>query len=319
VIVKVAVVGAFLMGGVGLAALLATAGSNSAGCEVSAQFDGGGTEAAQDSLDSEQRSNLGTILAIGDRVGAGDNGKRIAVMTALTESSLRNLSYGDDLGPDSRGLFQQRSGWGPIEVRMDPAGAAGLFYAALLKLPRWSAMRPWEAAQAVQRSAYDDGANYRSNFALAARLVDSLTSGGCGAWATSDSTSLPGSETAIARAMKLVGHNGYYRLCARLAANIWGRPRAGYLSAAEQWDRMVAIGNAHPGDRRPPVGALIFWATDGPYGHVAVYVGGGRIVSNDIGDKAPGVGGVYLVDIGLIESRWHATYLGWAPPIYPTA
>lgn len=127
---------------------------------------------------------------------------------------------------------------------------------------------------------------------------------------------LPGSTDAVARALRLVGGHGYYQLCARLAANIWGRPRAGYYSAAEQWQHMVAIGKAHPNDRQLPVGALVFWATGGLYGHVAVYVGNGRIVSNDINDRFSGEGGVYEVEFGLIESRWGATYLGWAPPIY---
>jgi hypothetical protein len=131
-------------------------------------------------------------------------------------------------------------------------------------------------------------------------------------------TEIPGAEEAVAQALRLVGGHGYYQLCARLAANIWGRPRAGYLSAAEQWRQMVVTGNAHVGDRRPPVGALVFWETGGPYGHVAVYVGDGRIVSNDIGDRVPGEGGVYLVEFGLIESKWNATYLGWAPPVYST-
>lgn len=129
---------------------------------------------------------------------------------------------------------------------------------------------------------------------------------------------LPGADEAVARAMALVGSHGYYQLCARLAANIWGRPRAGYFSAAEQWRQMVATNNAHRLDRQPPIGALLFWATGGPYGHVAVYVGNGRIVSNDIGDAVAGEGGVYLVDFGLIESKWGATYLGWAPPTYST-
>lgn len=132
---------------------------------------------------------------------------------------------------------------------------------------------------------------------------------------TGDSKIL-GAEDAVARALRLVGGHGYYQLCARLAANIWDRPRAGYFSAAEQWRQMVATGNAHAGDRRPPVGALVFWETGGPYGHVAVYVGNNRIVSNDINDRVPGEGGVYLVDFALIESKWGATYLGWAPPIY---
>jgi cell wall-associated NlpC family hydrolase len=121
----------------------------------------------------------------------------------------------------------------------------------------------------------------------------------------------------VARALRLVGGHGYYQLCARLASNIWGRPHSGYYSAAEQWRQMFVSGNAHR-DRRPPVGALVFWDTGGVFGHVAVYVGDGRIVSNDIGDDFPGEGGVYLVDFGLVESKWHAAYLGWAPPIYST-
>jgi cell wall-associated NlpC family hydrolase len=78
---------------------------------------------------------------------------------------------------------------------------------------------------------------------------------------------------------------------------------------------MLATGNAHR-DRQPPIGALVFWETGGPYGHVAVYVGGGRIVSNDLHDQYPGEGGVYLVDLAAVEAEWGATYLGWSPPVY---
>jgi len=312
VIGKVSLAGALLSCGICVIAPLATAAGGSQGCTAATD------SARAGQLDAEQQSNLSTVLAGGDRLGVGADGKVVAVMTALTESSLRNLDHGDDAGPDSRGLFQQRAGWGPIEVRMDPAGASGLFYAALLKVPDWSAMKPWQAAQAVQRSAYDGGENYQRNYELASHLAAS-TRAGCQAWVPSDTDKLPGADAAVAKAMRLVGSRGYYQLCARLGANIWGRPRAGYISAAEQWTRMVATGNARPDDRRPPVGALLFWATDGPYGHVAVYVGNGRIVSNDINDRAPGEGGVYLVEIGLIESEWNATYLGWAPPVYPSA
>ncbi|GAB3930412.1 hypothetical protein GCM10029976_032200 [Kribbella albertanoniae] len=140
---------------------------------------------------------------------------------------------------------------------------------------------------------------------------------GCREPVGSDSGSLPGADEAVARALRLVGSHGYYQLCARLAANIWGRPHSGYYSAAEQWRQMVVSGNAHR-DRKPPVGALVFWDTGGVFGHVAVYVGDGRVVSNDIGDDFPGEGGVYLVDFSLVESKWHAAYLGWAPPIYST-
>ncbi|GAA3129221.1 hypothetical protein GCM10010530_57790 [Kribbella aluminosa] len=312
-ILKLVAVGTFLATAVGLVTPLVSVAKGQGACEAH-------QTSKVLSLDAEQASNLAVIVGVGDRYRMGEAGKVIAVMTALTESSLRNTNQGDAAGPDSRGLFQQRDGWGPVEVRLDPAGAAGLFYAALANVPGWTAMKPWAAAQEVQRSAFADGSNYRSNYAAAVRLVGSATPvvDGCGSWGAGDTDQLPGAVAAVRRALDLVGSRGYYQLCARLASNVWGRSNSGYYSAAEQWNQMVSSGNAHPDDRRPPVGGLLFWATQGPYGHVAVYVGNGQIVSNDIGDRVPGQGGVYLVDVGAIEKQWGATYLGWAPPIYPT-
>ncbi|TDO58226.1 hypothetical protein EV651_110262 [Kribbella sp. VKM Ac-2571] len=311
-IIKLAAAGALLVTAATLMAPLAVAGEGADTCKAVQTLNAVG-------LDAEQASNLAVIVGVGDRFEVGVAGKVIAVMTAMTESSLRNIDHGDTAGPDSRGLFQQRDSWGPLYVRMDPAGAAELFYAALANVPGWTSMEPWMAAQAVQRSAFADGDNYRSNYEAAVHLVGATpTVGACGSWGAGDTGQIPGAEAAVDRALKLVGRQGYYQLCARLASNIWGRSHSGYTSAAEQWTQMVDSGNAHPDDRRPPVGALLFWSTDGPYGHVAVYVGNGRIVSNDIGDRVPGQGGVYLVDVESIEQRWGATYLGWAPPIYPT-
>ncbi len=269
----------------------------------------------QVALDAEQQLNLAVVVATGDQLRIDVRGKVIAVMTALTESSLRNVDHGDAAGPDSRGLFQQRDGWGPLAVRMDPDGASVLFYTALINVSGWMEMDPWLAAQEVQRSAFSDGRNYKANYARAQELVGLSPESLCQPPPVNDAGELPGAEAAVTRAMGLVGQHGYYQLCARLAANIWGRPRAGYVSAAEQWSQMVASGNTHL-DRQPPLGALVFWDTGGIYGHVAVYVGAGRIVSNDIRDQFPGEGGVYLVDLTAIEAEWGATYLGWAPPIY---
>jgi hypothetical protein len=313
VIKSLVIAGSVVAVAASLVAPLALEAHGDAACQV-------GDAGMTNSLDAEQESNLAAILSVADRSGVGQAGRVIGVMTALTESSLRNLDYGDTAGPDSRGLFQQRDGWGPLAVRMDPVGAAGLFYAALVNLPGWQLMEPWEAAQSVQRSAFSDGENYRRNFDLAERLARTTPTGlsGCdpSSWSPGGQAQLPGAREAVARALALVGSHGYYQLCARLASNIWGRPQSGYSSAAEQWARMVATGNAHIRDRHPPVGALLFWSTSGPYGHVAVFVGDGRIVSNDISDRSPGEGGVYLVEITAIESQWGATYLGWSPPVY---
>ena len=48
------------------------------------------------------------------------------MMTAIGESNLVNVNYGDLAGPDSRGLFQQRANgaWGSYADRMNPRIAA---------------------------------------------------------------------------------------------------------------------------------------------------------------------------------------------------
>lgn len=303
-------------------------GQQSYGCESAVSWSGG----TVDGLDGEQMGHAATIVSVAQQTGLNADAAVIGVMTALTESSLRNVGYGDAAGPDSRGLFQQRTGWGLLSVRMDPAGASRLFFQALQAVPGWAELPPHLTAQAVQRSAYADGSNYRPNYETARVVVGKILNGrggadtvtaslepaGCRSLVgfTDGGRALKGSGPAVRRALDLVGSYGYYRLCARLAANIWGRPYSGFYSAAEQWQAMTAAGHAHPGDREPPVGALLFWDTDHVYGHVAVYVGGGRIVSNDIGDSYSGEGGVYVVEVDAIEQRWGATYLGWTPPIY---
>jgi hypothetical protein len=79
----------------------------------------------------------------------------IAVATAMQESRLHDLGYGD---ADSLGLFQQRpsSGWGTPQQIMNPAFAADAFLAALQQYqagnPGWAAQPLWASAQGVQRS-----------------------------------------------------------------------------------------------------------------------------------------------------------------------
>jgi hypothetical protein len=75
--------------------------------------------------------------------------------TAVQESKLRNLDYGDS---DSVGLFQQRpsQGWGSKEQILVPTYAAGKFFDALVKVPGWQTLPVARAAQAVQHSAFPD-------------------------------------------------------------------------------------------------------------------------------------------------------------------
>ena len=104
---------------------------------------------------ADQIANATTIYQVSQRLGLPQYAAVIAIATALQESDLENLDYGDR---DSLGLFQQRpsQGWGtPAEI-MNPAYAATKFYNALVEVPNWQTIPLTQAAQAVQRSAYPD-------------------------------------------------------------------------------------------------------------------------------------------------------------------
>jgi hypothetical protein len=98
----------------------------------------------------------------------------IAVATAIVESGLRNLNFGDR---DSLGLFQQRpsQGWGAPGDILNPALATGEFLDHLLALPGWATRPAGMAEQAVQRSATP--AAYAPQEAPAADLVTKFWAG----------------------------------------------------------------------------------------------------------------------------------------------
>ncbi len=103
-------------------------------------------------LDLEQTQNAATIAVVGKRLGLADHAVSVALATALQESKLRNLHYGDR---DSVGLFQQRpsQGWGPPARILVPRLAAAAFYARLRTVRAWQTLPVADAAQAVQHSA----------------------------------------------------------------------------------------------------------------------------------------------------------------------
>jgi cell wall-associated NlpC family hydrolase len=125
-------------------------------------------------LSRDQLDNAYTIVRVGVSRGIPRRGLVIAIATALQESNLRNLHYGDR---DSVGLFQQRpsSGWGTVAELTDPPTSAGKFYAALLEVQGWESMSVTVAAQAVQRSAFPDA--YAKWESLATTLVGQMMSG----------------------------------------------------------------------------------------------------------------------------------------------
>ncbi|MEP6696979.1 MAG: hypothetical protein ABJA34_08900 [Pseudonocardiales bacterium] len=123
-------------------------------------------------LQPEQATNAATIAAAGLRRGLPPHAVTIALATALQESKLHNLAYGDR---DSIGLFQQRpsQGWGTEAQILDPRYAASAFYARLTAVPGWQTMPVAAAAQRVQRSA--DGTAYAIWEGQARTLSQGLT------------------------------------------------------------------------------------------------------------------------------------------------
>ncbi|MDE0546740.1 LysM peptidoglycan-binding domain-containing protein [Microbacterium sp. C7(2022)] len=117
-------------------------------------------------LDAEQRENARLIIQVGRELGVPERGIAIALGTAMQESWIRNLDWGDR---DSLGLFQQRpsTGWGTADQVRDRVRSIKTFYGGpsdpngyatrgLLDIPGWEKMSYTQAAQAVQISAYPD-------------------------------------------------------------------------------------------------------------------------------------------------------------------
>lgn len=109
-------------------------------------------------LSDEQRRNAEVIVAVGKERGLPPRAWVIAIATALQESTLVNLDYGDR---DSVGLFQQRTsqGWGTVDQIMDPRYSAGKFYEVLENKvvdvdPGWERRPLTRSAQIVQRSGF---------------------------------------------------------------------------------------------------------------------------------------------------------------------
>lgn len=128
----------------------------------------------------DQTANAATITGIGTRRGLPARAATIALATAIQESKLENIDYGDR---DSVGLFQQRpsQGWGTVEQIMDPVYATNQFYDALVKVDGWQTMEITKIAQRVQRSGYPEAyADHEGEGRALASTLAGHTPGGLG-------------------------------------------------------------------------------------------------------------------------------------------
>lgn len=112
-------------------------------------------DGATHDLAPDQAANAALISAVAVRRGLPARAATIGIATAIQESRLRNIDYGDR---DSLGLFQQRpsQGWGTPEQVLDPVYATNAFYDALVDVEGYQDMEVTVASDRVQRSAFPD-------------------------------------------------------------------------------------------------------------------------------------------------------------------
>lgn len=133
----------------------------------------------------EQLVNAAYIMNAGQALGLDAQGQAIGVMTAIGESTLVNVDYGDDVNgvtnPDgsptcSLGLFQQQwclGTWGTREEVMDPTHAATAFFQRLVGVEGWKTLEPSIAAHRIQGNA--DPYHYADMWAPAVEIVSALS------------------------------------------------------------------------------------------------------------------------------------------------
>ncbi len=123
-------------------------------------------------LTASQAGIAATIAGVASKRGMPPRAVAIAYATALQESKLTNLHYGDR---DSVGVFQQRpsEGWGTTKQIEDPVYATDRFFTALAAVRGYLHMPIYAAAQSVQHSA--DGSAYAQYATMGSELATAFT------------------------------------------------------------------------------------------------------------------------------------------------
>lgn len=129
-------------------------------------------ELGSHTLAPEQADSAALIAAISQQRELPARAATIGIATAMQESKLRNIDYGDR---DSLGLFQQRpsQGWGSAAQVQDPRYATEAFYDVLARIKGYDDMPVTDAAQAVQRSAFPEA--YAQHEDMARTFASALT------------------------------------------------------------------------------------------------------------------------------------------------
>lgn len=274
--------------------------------------------------DEEQMGNAARIVSVGRQQQVPEQALVAALMAAMTESRLRNLSYGDR---DSVGLFQMRpsQGWGSRAQLTDPVYAASKFYSVLLAVPNWLGMPPGNAAQAVERSAFPD--RYATFEDDARHVLGALAGVSCDDWMRGSDRA----ERAVSAALSQLGVpyawgggtaqgpspgigadarvTGFD--CSGLA--LYAYAQAGVAVPHQTQAIWAAFQPAITDPARVERGDLVLLSANSEPGgihHVGIYLGDGRVV------HAPESGGVVSVvdDIWRPGSYWARQFIGAVRP-----
>jgi len=279
-----------LLLGIGFIAFTISGGTAGVrGCDaglgtVSGPLAGSRANMRADDLSEEQRRNAATIIAVARDLDAPPRAWLVALATAMQESTLRNINYGDR---DSLGLFQQRpsQGWGTPAQVTDPVHSTTMFIERLLDIPGWEQLPVTVAAQTVQRSAFPDAYAKWERLAtdLVQKLADVADPTGCGPGAATLPEGV--ARTAISFALDEVGKPYVWGAAGPNTYDCSGLMLRAFQAAGINLPRVsrqqfyagghLPVEQAQPGD-------LLFYATDpndpSTIHHVMLYMGDGQMV-----------------------------------------
>jgi len=309
-------------------AAAATCGAAGAVAGTAVDVEAGNLPAKVGPYSGDQVKNAAAIISIGKQRGLTQHAQQTALMAAMTESTLNNLSGGDR---DSAGLFQMRPsrGWGTLAQVTNISYAINLFYERLVKVPGWDTKTPGEAAQAVEGSAFPDA--YATKSAYAVEMMNALSgvtvstvsqtnegatcTAGAAAGASAGGTNnalaageQPATGPHAAQINQVIAFAkqqlGEAYVLGGAGPNVWdcsGLTKVAYAdiginidaghSATTQWRNGVARGQMHPLSEVQP-GDLIFWGGNDAW-HVGISLGGDMMIA------APKVG-----DVVKIQKVW---------------
>ncbi|MFK4299428.1 surface antigen [Arthrobacter sp. GAS37] len=280
-----------------------------------------------------QLGNAVTIVKTGQQMGVPAEGLLVGVMTAMGESGLKNLNYGDDIhgvtNPDgsltcSLGLFQQQwclpgNPWGTKADVTDPAKAAATFFKALMKSQGWQGLAPDEAAHRVQGNY--SAAGYTKFIPAARDVLAAITGGkiqsGTGGCA---SAGLPGSSGAgddypwkdgpfnennpvTNLAYRNCTDFAWWRVVQQLGLQPLSSSKLGPGNAATWGSAWARAGWTV--SKTPKVGAIVWYGAgvngaSSAYGHVAVVkeiTADGRVIEEGYNFGIPPNGAYYTLTI----------------------